>query len=71
MKTIIIVIAACLFVSCADYPLTGRLTYLDPSGSAKAGVDFAPGSVPRATVRVPIYGSDRNQIGSIDLRSGK
>lgn len=51
--------------SCADqgYPITGRISYLDPESGAKGGLVFQPGQPPRASVRIPVYDELGNLIG--------
>lgn len=54
-----------------EYPIAGRVSYLDATTGAKAGVDFAPGGKPGASFRMPIKDANGNTVGFVDLRSGK
>lgn len=64
--TPLIILAAILTLpSCADsgYPLTGRISYLDPETGAKGGLVFEPGKAPRASVSIPVYDDQGKLIG--------
>lgn len=63
---------ACLFPSCAEYPISGRATYTDAKTGAKVGIDYpADISSPRIALRLPIQDAAGNTTGYVDLRSGK
>lgn len=51
-----------------EYPLTGSLYLRDPSSGAKAGLTFAPGMTPQASIKVPVYDQTTGDlIGMADL----
>lgn len=51
-----------------DYPVTGSIYYRDSESGAKAGLTFAPGKPPTATLRVPIYDPETGELtGMADL----
>lgn len=63
---------ACLLQSCAQYPVTGTVSYRDAQSGAKAGLVFAPGKPVRGSVKVPVYDPQTGAlIGQVDLVSGK
>lgn len=63
--------AACLLPSCGangEYPVTGTIYLRDPESGAKAGLVFADGVPPRATLKVPIYDDTTGElIGMADV----
>ena len=65
MKTLAALLTIAL-ASCAEYPLTGTISYRDPDSGAKGGLVFRPGERPAARVRVPYYGSSGELLGMLD-----
>lgn len=58
-----IAIAALLLLSgCAEYPVTGSITYRDPDTGAKGGLVFSPGEPPTASIRVPVYDDETGEL---------
>ena len=66
MKYIAIVSVA-LLASCAEYPITGSISYRDPGSGAKGGLVFRPGEKPAVSVKVPYYDEQGNIIGMLDV----
>lgn len=52
---------------CADYPITGTITMIDPISGAKGGLTFAPGQKPSASVKAPIYDDNGDVVGMVDV----
>lgn len=62
-----LLLIAYAMTGCADYPLTGSISYRDPDSGAKGGLVFIPGQKPAVSVKVPYYDEQGNLIGMLDV----
>jgi hypothetical protein len=48
--------------SCQNYPITGKLSYIDSTTGAKGGIVFTPDKKPSGFLKVPIYDPETGNL---------